>query len=152
VNFHVKSDFLIDYLQLGNKNDFVMKICIWILVVLLSGCANQSDDQLFEIISKQLYTKLDEQESKVFAYIVTVEAKTRKNVKLDRPLTRREFKDFANQEYFEESNSLKLKLEDQAVQLLKQELNKKEYCENNKYEIEKVSWRDLSVRLTGRCL
>jgi hypothetical protein len=109
-----------------------MKKYALMLLVLLCGCASQSDEPPFEINNKQLHTKLDEQGN--------------------RPLTRHQFKNFAEQEYFEESNSLKLELEDQAVHLLKQELHDKKYCRNDKYEINEVLWRDLSVRLMGRCL
>ncbi|MBB1294913.1 hypothetical protein H5154_16035 [Pseudoalteromonas sp. SR44-5] len=129
-----------------------MKKYALMLLVLLCGCASQSDEPPFEINNKQLHTKLDEQGNKIFAYVVSVKANSRANLNLDRPLTRQQFKNFAEQEYFEESNSLKLELEDQAVHLLKQELHDKKYCRNDKYEINEVLWRDLSVRLMGRCL
>ncbi|MFU2510948.1 hypothetical protein [Pseudoalteromonas sp. ASV78] len=128
-----------------------MKKYAWILLVLLCGCASQTDEPPFEINNKQLHTKLDDQGNKIFAYVVSVKANSRKSLNLDRPLTRSEFKNFAEQEYFEESNSLKLELEDQAVELLQQELKMTQYC-NDKYEINDVVWRDLSVKLRGRCL
>ncbi|MGO2131232.1 MAG: hypothetical protein ACTH4U_21135 [Pseudoalteromonas prydzensis] len=128
-----------------------MKKYAWILLVLLGGCASQTDEPPFEINNKQLHTKLDDQGNKIFAYVVSVKANSRKSLNLDRPLTRSEFKNFAEQEYFEESNSLKLELEDQAVELLQQELKTTQYC-NDKYEINDVVWRDLSVKLRGRCL
>ncbi|HEA15543.1 hypothetical protein LCGC14_1895770 [marine sediment metagenome] len=128
-----------------------MKKYAWILLVLLCGCASQTDEPPFEINNKQLHTKLDDQGNKIFAYVVSVKANSRKSLNLDRPLTRSEFKNFAEQEYFEESNSLKLELEDQAVELLQQELKTMQYC-NDKYEINDVVWRDLSVKLRGRCL
>lgn len=128
-----------------------MKKYAWILLVLLCGCASQNDEPPFEINNKQLHTKLDEQGKKIFAYVVSVKANSRKSLNLDRPLTRSEFKNFAEQEYFEESNSLKLELEDQAVELLQQELKTTQYCKG-KYEINNVVWRDLSVQLRGYCL
>ena len=128
-----------------------MKKYAWILLVLLCGCASQNDELPFEINNKQLHTKLDDQGNKIFAYVVSVKANSRKSLNLDRPLTRTEFKNFAEQEYFEESNSLKLELEDQAVELLQQELKSTQYCDDE-YEINHVVWRDLSVQLRGRCL
>lgn len=128
-----------------------MKKYAWILLVLLCGCASQNDEPPFEINNKQLHTKLDDQGNKIFAYVVSVKANSRKSLNLDRPLTRSEFKNFAEQEYFEESNSLKLELEDQAVELLQQELKATQYC-NDKYEINDVVWRELSVQLRGHCL
>lgn len=127
-----------------------MKKYAWVLLILLVGCASQ-DEPPFEINNKQLYKKLDAQGNKIFAYVVSVKANSRQSRNSDRPLTRREFKDFAEQEYFEESNSLKLELEDQAVLLLKNELKQQQYCPAN-YEIDEVVWRDLSVQLRGRCL
>ncbi|MGS0534431.1 hypothetical protein [Pseudoalteromonas sp. SaAl2] len=127
-----------------------MKKYAWVLLVLLFGCASQ-DEPPFEINNKQLYKKLDEQGNKIFAYVVSVKANSRKSRNSDRPLTRREFKSFAEEEYFEESNSLKLQLEDQAVELLQNELEQQQYCPSN-YEIDEVVWRDLSVQLRGRCL
>jgi len=128
-----------------------MKKYTWMLLLFLFGCASQQEDAPFEINSKQLYKKLDGQGNKIFAYVVSVKASSRKSRNSDRPLTRSEFKRFAEQEYFEESNSLKLELENHAVALLKAELEQQQYCPD-KYEIDNVVWRDLSVQLRGRCL
>ena len=54
-------------------------------------------------------------------------------------MTRSQFKDFAEQEVFEESSNLKLMLEDQAVELLNEEL-KAHYCDD-KHIIDEVLWR-----------
>ena len=128
-----------------------MKKIAWLLVILLTACASQDDAPPFEINNKQFYGKNDEQGSKIFAYVVSVKAQGRKPLNLDKPLTRRQFKDLAEQEYFEESSSLKLMLEDQAVELLNQELKARQYC-NDEHIIDDVLWRDLSVQLRGRCL
>jgi hypothetical protein len=128
-----------------------MKKYTWVLVLFLFGCVSPQQDMPFEINNKQLYKKLDEQGNKIFAYVVSVKANSRKSRNVDRPLTRSEFKKFAEQEYFEESNSLKLELENQAVTMLKNELEQQQYCPDQ-YEIDDVVWRDLSVQLRGRCL
>ena len=131
-----------------------MKKSFFALVVLLSGCAS-NEEPPFEINNKQFFEKQDEQGNNVFAYVVSVKAKHRENFNLDRGRNNRpsrsEVKEYIEQEHFEESSVLKLKLEDRAVELLKQELTTREYCANN-HEITDVLWRDLSVQLRGRCL
>ncbi len=121
------------------------------MVVLLAGCASQQEAPPFEINNKQFYEKNDEQGNKIFAYVVSVKAQGRRPINLDKPMTRRQFKDFAEQEVFEESSNLKLMLEDQAVELLNEELKERQYCDD-KHVIDEVLWRDLSVQLRGRCL
>lgn len=134
------------------KNETIMmKKYAWLLIVLLSACSSSNDEPPYEINTKQFHQKLDEQGNKIFAYVVSVKANSRKSLNLNRPLTRSEFKSFAEQEYFEESSSLKLQLEDEAVRLLQTELKDREYCEKD-YEINEVLWRDLSVQLRGKCL
>ncbi len=128
-----------------------MKKIAWLLVVLLAGCASQQEAPPFEINNKQFYEKNDEQGNKIFAYVVSVKAQGRRPINLDKPMTRKQFKDFAEQEVFEESSNLKLMLEDQAVELLNQELKERQYCDD-KHVIDEVLWRDLSVQLRGRCL
>ena len=95
-----------------------MKKIAWLLVVLLAGCASQEEAPPFEINNKQFYEKHDDQGNKIFAYVVSVKAQSRRPINLDKPMTRSQFKDFAEQEVFEESSNLKLMLEDQAVELL----------------------------------
>jgi len=131
-----------------------MKKCVLALMVLLAGCAS-NDEPPFEINNKQFHEKQDEQGNKLFAYVVSVKAKHRENFNLDRGPNNRpsrgEVKQYIEQEHFEESSILKLQLEDQAVELLNQELKEREYCDN-KHEVNDVLWRDLSVQLRGRCL
>ncbi|CAM2915862.1 hypothetical protein PSDI105340_10395 [Pseudoalteromonas distincta] len=123
-------------------------------MVLLAGCAS-NDGPPFEINNKQFHERQDEQGNKLFAYVVSVKAKNRENFNLDRGPNNRpsrgEVKQYIEQEHFEESSVLKLQLEDQAVELLNQELKERQYCDN-KHEVSEVLWRDLSVQLRGRCL
>ena len=133
------------------NNDTLMKKYVWLFVVFLAACSSPNDQPPYEINTKQFHQKLDEQGNKIFAYVVSVKANSRKSRNPDRPLTRSEFKSFAEQEYFEESSSLKLQLEDEAVQLLEQELKERAYCASD-YNINEVLWRDLSVQLRGKCL
>ncbi|WP_166420421.1 hypothetical protein [Pseudoalteromonas sp. Z1A8] len=131
-----------------------MKKCVLALMVLLAGCAS-NDGPPFEINNKQFHERQDEQGNKLFAYVVSVKAKNRENFNLDRgpnnKPSRGEVKQYIEQEHFEESSVLKLQLEDQAVELLNQELKERQYCDN-KHEVSEVLWRDLSVQLRGRCL
>ncbi|MEM5512133.1 hypothetical protein WNY79_04445 [Pseudoalteromonas sp. AS84] len=131
-----------------------MKKCVLALMVLLAGCAS-NDEPPFEINNKQFHEKQDEQGNKLFAYVVSVKAKHRENFNLDRGPNKRpsrgEVKQYIEQEHFEESSVLKLQLEDQAVELLNEELKERQYCDN-KHEVSEVLWRDLSVQLRGRCL
>ncbi|MBB1345881.1 MULTISPECIES: hypothetical protein [Pseudoalteromonas] len=131
-----------------------MKKCVLALMVLLAGCAS-NDEPPFEINNKQFHEKQDEQGNKLFAYVVSVKAKHRENFNLDRGPNKRpsrgEVKQYIEKEHFEESSILKLQLEDQAVELLNQELKDRKYC-GNKHEVNDVLWRDLSVQLRGRCL
>ena len=131
-----------------------MKKCVLALMVLLAGCAS-NDEPPFEINNKQFHEKQDEQGNKLFAYVVSVKAKHRENFYLDRGPNKRpsrgEVKQYIEQEHFEESSVLKLQLEDQAVELLNEELKERQYCDN-KHEVSEVLWRDLSVQLRGRCL
>tara|TARA_B110000196_G_scaffold21007_1_gene16483 strand:- start:1170 stop:1565 length:396 start_codon:yes stop_codon:yes gene_type:complete len=131
-----------------------MKKCVLALMVLLAGCAS-NDEPPFEINNKQFHEKQDEQGNKLFAYVVSVKAKHRENFNLDRGSnkspSRGEVKQYIEKEHFEESSILKLQLEDQAVELLNQELKDRKYCDN-KHEVNDVLWRDLSVQLRGRCL
>lgn len=128
-----------------------MKKIAWLLVALLAGCASQEEAPPFEINNKQFYEKNDDQGNKIFAYVVSVKAQGRRPINLDKPMTHSQFKDFAEQEVFEESSNLKLMLEDQAVELLNEELKERQYCDE-KHVIDEVLWRDLSVQLRGRCL
>ncbi len=128
-----------------------MKKIAWLLLALLAGCASQEEAPPFEINNKQFYEKNDDQGNKIFAYVVSVKAQGRRSINLDKPMTRSQFKDFAEQEVFEESSNLKLMLEDQAVELLNEELKARKYCDD-KHIIDEVLWRDLSVQLRGRCL
>ena len=131
-----------------------MKKCVLALLVLLAGCAS-NDEPPFEINNKQFHEKQDDQGNKLFAYVVSVKAKHRENFNLDRGPNKRpsrgEVKQYIEQEHFEESSVLKLQLEDQAVELLNEELKERQYCDN-KHEVSEVLWRDLSVQLRGRCL
>ncbi|HDY90889.1 MAG TPA: hypothetical protein ENH67_12510 [Pseudoalteromonas sp.] len=131
-----------------------MKKCVLALMVLLAGCAS-NDEPPFEINNKQFHEKQDDQGNKLFAYVVSVKAKHRENFNLDRGPNKRpsrgEVKQYIEQEHFEESSVLKLQLEDQAVELLNEELKERQYCDN-KHEVSEVLWRDLSVQLRGRCL
>jgi hypothetical protein len=131
-----------------------MKKCVLALMVLLAGCAS-NDEPPFEINNKQFHEKQDDQGNKLFAYVVSVKAKHRENFNLDRGPNKRpsrgEVKQYIEQEHFQESSVLKLQLEDQAVELLNEELKERQYCDN-KHEVSEVLWRDLSVQLRGRCL
>ena len=131
-----------------------MKKRVLVFMLLLGGCASVSEPS-FEINNKQFHEKQDEQGNKLFAYVVSVKAKNRENLNLDRGAKNRpsrgDVKQYIEQEHFEESSVLKLQLEDQAVELLNQALKERKYCAN-KHEINDVLWRDLSVQLRGRCL
>lgn len=133
-----------------------MKKSICILALLLAGCAS-NEAPPYEINNKQFYENVDEQGNKIFAYVVSVKAEHRSNINLNnggrgekRP-SRSDVKRYIEQEYFEDSSVLKLKLEDEAVRFLNETLSENNYCEN-KHEITQVLWRDLSVQLRGRCL
>jgi hypothetical protein len=132
-----------------------MKKYVLVLIVLLAGCASNSDEPPYDINNKQFYAKQDEQGNKLFSYVVSVKAKHRENFILDRgpnnKPTRAEVKRYIEQEHFEESSVQKLQLEEQAVKLLNQALKTRNYCDN-KHEISEVLWRDLSVQLRGRCI
>ena len=128
-----------------------MKKIAWLLLALLAGCASQEEAPPFEINNKQFYEKNDDQGNKIFAYVVSVKAQGRRPIDLDKPMTRSQFKDFAEQEVFEESSKLKRMLEEQAVELLNEERKARQYCDD-KHIIDEVLWRDLSVQLRGRCL
>lgn len=128
-----------------------MKKYALIFMVFLFGCTSSINEPPYEINKKQFYDALDEQGNKLFAYVVSVKAKTREQINLNKKLTRSDIERFAEQEHFEESTVLKLQLEDQAVEFLSKELAQRNYCED-KYKINEVLWRDLSVQLRGRCL
>ncbi|WP_213610337.1 hypothetical protein [Pseudoalteromonas sp.] len=128
-----------------------MKKYALIFMVFLFGCTSSINEPPYEINQKQFYDALDEQGNKLFAYVVSVKAKTREQINLNKKLTRSDIERFAEQEHFEESTVLKLQLEDQAVEFLSKELAQRNYCED-KYKINEVLWRDLSVQLRGRCL
>ncbi|WP_404342961.1 hypothetical protein [Pseudoalteromonas mariniglutinosa] len=128
-----------------------MKKITLLLLALLAGCSSLTEDPPFDINNKQFHQKQDQQGNKIFAYVVSVKARSRTPLNLEQPMTRQQFKSFAQQEYFEESSRLKLLLEDQAVELLNQELKERGYCDEQ-HQIDEVLWRDLSVQLRGRCL
>ncbi|WP_372762752.1 hypothetical protein [Pseudoalteromonas sp.] len=128
-----------------------MKKYALVLIGLLAGCASSMDEQPYEINHQQFHEKQDEHGNKLFAYVVSVKAKNRQNIDLDKRLTRSDVKRFAEQQHFEESSVLKLRLEDQAVEFLNKALKERNYCQG-KHEINDVVWRDLSVQLRGRCL
>ena len=128
-----------------------MKKYALVFMIFLFGCANSVDEPPYEINNKQFYDTLDEQGNKLFAYVVSVKAKSREQININKKLTRSDVQRFAEQEHFEESSVLKLQLEDQAVEFLNKELAQRNYCAD-KHEINEVLWRDLSVQLRGRCL
>ena len=128
-----------------------MKKYALVFMIFLFGCASSVDEPPYEINNKQFYDTLDGQGNKLFAYVVSVKAKSREQININKKLTRSDVQRFAEQEHFEESSVLKLQLEDQAVEFLNKELAQRNYCAN-KHEINEVLWRDLSVQLRGRCL
>ncbi|WP_417671285.1 hypothetical protein [Pseudoalteromonas tetraodonis] len=128
-----------------------MKKYALVFMIFLSGCASSVDEPPYEINNKQFYDTLDGQGNKLFAYVVSVKAKSREQININKKLTRSDVQRFAEQEHFEESSVLKLQLEDQAVEFLNKELAQRNYCAG-KHEINEVLWRDLSVQLRGRCL
>ena len=128
-----------------------MKKYALVFMIFLFGCASSVDEPPYEIHNKQFYDTLDEQGNKLFAYVVSVKAKSREQININKKLTRSDVQRFAEQEHFEESSVLKLQLEDQAVEFLNKELAQRNYCAD-KHEINEVLWRDLSVQLRGRCL
>lgn len=126
------------------------KILLTALCAVLAGCAS-SDEPPYEIQSQQFYDKVDDSNRKIFAYVMSV-VPTRKNVfNIDKPMSRREMKRFAEQTSFDESRALKLQLEDDAAKALKKELESRQYCDED-YKIDEVLWRDFSVQLRGYCL
>lgn len=129
----------------------MMKKYALVFMIFLFGCASSVGEPPFEINNKKFYDTLDEQGNKLFAYVVSVKAKSREQININKKLTRSDVKRFAEQEHFEESSVLKLQLEDQAVEFLNKELAQRNYCAD-KHEINEVLWRDLSVQLRGRCL
>ena len=128
-----------------------MKKYALVFMIFLFGCASSVDEPTYEINNQQFYDTVDDQGNKLFAYVVSVKAKSREQININKKLTRSDVKRFAEQEHFEESSVLKLQLEDQAVEFLKKELAQRNYCAD-KHEINEVLWRDLSVQLRGRCL
>lgn len=127
------------------------KISVLICLVLFAFGCSSSPEAKYEIQNKQLHTKTTEQGERIFAYVVTVKASRLIHKKQPKAMSRSELKAFAKTNYFEESRQLKLQLEDDAANLLKQELTERKYCPSD-YKIEQVLWRDLSVQLRGRCL
>ena len=128
-----------------------MKKYALVFMIFLFGCASSVDEPPYEINNKQFYDTLDGLGNKLFAYVVSVKAKSREQININKKLTRSDVQRFAEQEHFEESSVLKLQLEDQAVEFLNKELAQRNYCAD-KHEINEVLWRDLSVQLRGRCL
>ncbi|MEO2267223.1 hypothetical protein [Pseudoalteromonas pernae] len=125
-------------------------LSVVILGFVLSACSSSPDEPPYEIVNKQFYDKTGEQGEKLFAYVMSVKANKRKGLRLDRPVSRSQIKDYLEQEHFDESRVLKLQLEDEAAEELKKELQQRNYCADG-YDINEVLWRDFSVQLRGAC-
>ena len=85
-----------------------MKKYALVFMIFLFGCASSVDEPPYEINNKQFYDTLDEQGNKLFAYVVSVKAKSREQININKKLTRSDVQRFAEQEHFEESSVLKL--------------------------------------------
>ncbi|MCG9758846.1 hypothetical protein CWC29_013680 [Pseudoalteromonas sp. S4498] len=121
------------------------------IVGLLASCASQPDEPELIIEKQSFHKRLSPTGDKEFAFIVTVQATPRMELDSSKPISRRELKRFAEFERIEDSPSLKLKLEEQAVALLKPALLEANYCKAG-HKITDVYWRQRSVQLRGRCL
>ena len=128
----------------------VKAFAVVLVSVTLIACSSSVDEPAYEVVSKQFYDKTSEQGDKLFAYVMSVKANKRKALRTDKPISRRQLKSYLEQEHFDESRVLKLQLEDEAAQELKNELKKRQYCAQG-YSIDEVLWRDFSVQLRGAC-
>ncbi|ALO43307.1 hypothetical protein D9981_16710 [Pseudoalteromonas phenolica O-BC30] len=120
-----------------------------LMTVFLSGCMTKPDEP-FKVADQTLHTRLADDGSKLFAFIVTVEKQARVKLDTRKEISRSEFKMFLNEEHIEDSPALKLALEERAVQLLKTALGVQGYCQQG-YDIEEVYWKERKVQLRGQC-
>ncbi|MDW7550267.1 hypothetical protein HUZ36_08545 [Pseudoalteromonas sp. McH1-7] len=127
--------------------------CLFFVIAFstLAGCASKSDEPVLVIEKQSLHKRQSASGEQEFAFIVTVEATPRMELDSSKPVSRRELKRFAEFERIEDSPALKLKLEEQAVALLKPALASERYCGAG-YKITDVYWRQRSVQLRGQCL
>ncbi|WP_242441780.1 hypothetical protein [Pseudoalteromonas piscicida] len=127
--------------------------CLFFIVAFatLAGCASKSDEPVLVIEKQSLHKRLAPNGEQEFAFIVTVEATPRMELDSSKPMSRRDLKRFAEFERIEDSPALKLKLEEQAVALLKPALTEADYCGSG-HKITDVYWRQRSVQLRGKCL
>lgn len=127
------------------------KLTFFALITLLtiSGCASHAE-QPFTIAEQKLHTRLADDGARLFAFIVTVEQQARIKLDTHKEISRSEFKRFVNEEHIEDSPSLKLALEERAVKLLKNALNKAQYCQQG-HQIDEVYWKERKVQLRGKC-
>jgi len=120
-----------------------------LMTIILSGCMTKPDEP-FKVADQTLHTRLADNGSKLFAFIVTVEKQARVKLDTRKEISRTEFKMFLNEEHIEDSSALKLALEERAVQLLKTALDEQDYCQQG-YDIEEVYWKERKVQLRGQC-
>ena len=120
-----------------------------LMAILLSGCITKPDEP-FKVADQTLHTRLADNGSKLFAFIVTVEKQARVKLDTRKEISRSEFKMFLNEEHIEDSPVLKLALEERAVQLLKTALDEQDYCQQG-YDIKEVYWKERKVQLRGQC-
>ncbi|MCF2856913.1 hypothetical protein L1286_05495 [Pseudoalteromonas sp. SMS1] len=123
---------------------------LMLLSVSLVACSSVPDPA-FEIEKKTLHKRKNDKGESEFAFIVTVKATPRMELAKNKPVSKKELKQFAQFKRVEESPELKLALEETAVELLEDALNKESYCQTG-YNIDNVYWRQRSVQLRGHCL
>lgn len=117
--------------------------------ILMSGCSSAPKAH-YELEKQVLHTKTTEKGTELFVFIVTVAPTPMMQVNTKKAMTRSELKRFAAYERVEDSPELKLTLEEDAVALLQEVLQERNYCTRG-HEIKKVFWRSRSVQLRGEC-
>ncbi|MBQ4814450.1 hypothetical protein J8M20_24010 [Pseudoalteromonas luteoviolacea] len=125
-----------------------------LLILLLSSsivACTSVPEEAFEIEKQTFHKRTSDQGASEFAFIVTVKATPRMELAKNKPVSKKELKEFAEFKRVEESPELKLALEETAVELLEETLVKEAYCQSG-YNIDNVYWRQRSVQLRGHCL
>ncbi|KZN28735.1 hypothetical protein N480_08190 [Pseudoalteromonas luteoviolacea S2607] len=125
-----------------------------LLILLLSSfivACTTVPEEAFEVEKQTLHKRTNDKGEAEFAFIVTVKATPRMELAKNKPVSKKELKEFAEFKRVEESPELKLALEESAVELLEQTLKEESYCQAG-YNIDNVYWRQRSVQLRGHCL
>ena len=127
------------------------RLMAMLFTLVLLGCANQPEAPTLEVEKQTLHQRTLANGEQEFAFIVTVAATPAMQLDPSKPISRRALKAYAEFERIEDSSSLKLRLEERAVELLGPALAAENYC-NQGHSITDVYWRQRSVQLRGKCL